>query len=161
MVRVLGGALEAAGEAEEVVVEAVGRGGGGREMAILGDSGDGFVDVVVVEVAAEVEGRGRRHSAAETPKGRGDGTESRERWGRGEWVLFLLSFSPCGGGTGRRSRSSSDRVVCVCVYEEGRKGRRGILDGERPRPFQISNSNGTERIRNRNGTNHKSRVIGN
>jgi hypothetical protein len=69
-VRVLGGALEAAGEAEEVVVEAVGRGGGDREMAILGDGGDGFV---VVEIAAEVEGRGRRHPAAETPKGRGDG----------------------------------------------------------------------------------------
>jgi hypothetical protein len=58
--------LEAAGEAEEVVVEAVGRGGGDRDMAILGDGGDGFV---VVEIAAEVEGRGRRHPA----KGRGDG----------------------------------------------------------------------------------------
>lgn len=66
-VRVLGGALQAAGEAEEVVVEAVGRGGGGREMAILVDGGDGFVDV-----GEEVEGRGRRHPAAETPKGRGD-----------------------------------------------------------------------------------------
>lgn len=60
-VRVLGGALEAAGEAEEVVVEAVGRGDGGREMAILGDGGDGLV---VVEIAAEVEGRGRCHPAA-------------------------------------------------------------------------------------------------
>jgi hypothetical protein len=51
----LGGALEAAGEAEEVVVEAVRHRGGGRETTILGD---GFIDVVVVEIAAEVEGRG-------------------------------------------------------------------------------------------------------
>jgi hypothetical protein len=71
--------LEAAGEAEEVVVEVVRRRGGGRETTILGDDGDGFIDVVVVEIAAEVEGRGRRHLAAETPKrqeARGKGTES-------------------------------------------------------------------------------------
>jgi hypothetical protein len=64
----LGGALEAAGEAEEVVVEAVRRRGDGRETTILGDGGDGFFNVVVVETAAEVEGRGRRHLATETPK---------------------------------------------------------------------------------------------
>jgi hypothetical protein len=58
---VLGGALEAAGEAEEVVIEAVRCRGSGRETTILGDGGDGFIDVVVVEIAAEVEGRGRRH----------------------------------------------------------------------------------------------------
>jgi hypothetical protein len=64
----LGGALEAAGEAEEVVVEDIRCRGGDRETTILGDGGDGFIDVVVVEIAAEVEGRGRRHLAAETPK---------------------------------------------------------------------------------------------
>jgi hypothetical protein len=57
-VRVLGGALEDAGEAEEVVVEAVRGRGGDRETMILGDGGDEFIDVVVVEIAAEVEGRG-------------------------------------------------------------------------------------------------------
>jgi hypothetical protein len=54
----LGGALEAAGEAEEVVVVAVRRRGGSRETTILGDDGDRFIDVVVIEIAAEVEGRG-------------------------------------------------------------------------------------------------------
>ena len=64
----MGGALEAAGEAEEVVVVAVRRRGGSRETTILGDDGDRFIDVVVVEIAVEVEGRGRRHLATETPK---------------------------------------------------------------------------------------------
>jgi hypothetical protein len=105
----LGGALEAAGEAEEVVVEAVRRRGGGREMAILGDGGDGFIDVVVVEIAAEVEGRGRRHLAAETPKrqeARGRNRIDDAQWG---WVLFLvgshLSHLPRRG-----RRGSSERV---------------------------------------------------
>lgn len=100
--------MEAAGEAEEVVVEAVRRRGGGREMAILGDGGDGFIDVVVVEIAAEVEGRGRRHLAAETPKrqeARGRNRIEDAQWG---WVLFLvgshLSHLPRG------KRGSSERV---------------------------------------------------
>jgi hypothetical protein len=51
--------LATAGEAEQAVVKAVGRGGGSRVVAIGGDGGGRLVDVVVVvEIVAEVEGRG-------------------------------------------------------------------------------------------------------
>jgi hypothetical protein len=51
--------LAAAGETEEAVVEAVGRGGGGRVMATGRDGGDWLV----VKIVTNVERRGRCHTS--------------------------------------------------------------------------------------------------
>jgi hypothetical protein len=130
----LGGALEAAGEAEEVVV-AVRRRGGSRETTILGDGGDGFIDVVIVEIAAEVEGRGRRHLATETPKrqeARGRNRIEDAQWG---WVLFLvgshLSHLPRRGRRGREAAASVCDPCSLGARHEGRqRGSRMVVGME-------------------------------
>jgi hypothetical protein len=131
----LGGALEATGEAEEVVVEAVRRRGGDRETAILGDGGDGFIDVVVVEIAAEVEGRGRCHLATETPKrqeARGRIRIEDAQWG---WVLFLvgshLSHLPRRGRRGREAATSvCDPCSLGAIHAGRQRGSRMVVGME-------------------------------
>jgi hypothetical protein len=89
--RVLGAG---AGEAEEAVIEAIGRGGGGVVARMDGDGGGG-----VVEVVADVEGRGRRHPGS---RSRLDCRRKGWKWNRRR--------------RGRRINRESNPVAVCCAY---------------------------------------------
>jgi hypothetical protein len=105
--------LAAAGEAEEVVVEAVGRGGGGRVMATGGDGGGRLV----VEIAANVERRGRCHTSR-PPRALFDSTYLSEREGGRE-----------GGRAAAQAAGSRQQMVGKTEARAFGEGRRRSSGG--------------------------------